>query len=78
MNLQREMSFKMKLQYFRRIQIPVKTKIPNLNRILLKKHVLEDIVESDESSSRGSVGGIILSVQPLISTTETKEENDGD
>ncbi|XP_020621541.1 uncharacterized protein LOC110059180 [Orbicella faveolata] len=43
---------------------------------IVKKDVLKAIVESDEPSIGGSVGGTILGVQPLISTTETTEESD--
>ena len=42
----------------------------------IKKEVLKAIVESDASSIEGLVGGTILSVQPLISTTETTKESD--
>ena len=42
----------------------------------IKKEVLKAIVESDTSRIGGSVGGTILSVQPLISTTETTKESD--
>ena len=42
----------------------------------IKKEVLKAIVESDASRIGGSVGGTILSVQPLISTTETTKESD--
>ena len=42
----------------------------------IKRDVLKAIVESDTSSIGGSVGGTILSVQPLISTTEPTEESD--
>ena len=42
----------------------------------IKKEVLKAIVESDTSSIEGLVGGTILSVQPLISSTETTKESD--
>ena len=43
----------------------------------IKKDALKAIVESDEQSIGGSVGGTILSVQPLISSTaETRDESD--
>ena len=42
----------------------------------VKKDVLKAIVESDTSSIGGSVGGTILSVESLFSTTETTEESD--
>lgn len=42
----------------------------------IKKEVLKAIVESDTSRIEESVGGTILSVQPLISTTETTNESD--
>ena len=42
----------------------------------IKKDALKAIVESDKQSIGGSVGGTILSVQPLISTTETREKSD--
>lgn len=41
---------------------------------IVNKDVLKAIVENDESSIGGSVGGTIINVQPLISTTE--EESD--
>ena len=41
----------------------------------IKKDTLKAIVESNEQSIGGSVGGTILRVQPLISTTETTEES---
>ena len=40
------------------------------------KDALKAIVESNEQSIGGSVDGTILSVQPLISTTEITEESD--
>ena len=43
---------------------------------IVKKDVLKAIVESDQPSIEESVGGTILSVQPLISTTKTTEETD--
>ena len=42
----------------------------------IKKDVLKAIVESDTSSIGGSVNATILSVQPLISTTETTDKSD--
>ena len=46
-----------------------------LSDSVVKKEVLKAIVESDPSSIGGSVGGTILSVQPLIPTTETTKES---
>jgi len=43
---------------------------------IINKDVLKAIVESNEQSIGGSVGGTIVSVQPLASTTETTEESD--
>ena len=46
------------------------------SKAAIKKEVLKAIVESDTSRIEESVGGTILSVQPLISTTETTNESD--
>ena len=43
---------------------------------IVDKDVLKSIVESNEQSIGGSVGGTILRVQPLISTSETTKESD--
>ena len=43
---------------------------------IVNKDVLKAIVESNEQSIGGSVGGTILRVQPLISTSETTKETD--
>lgn len=42
----------------------------------IKENALKAIVENDEQSIAGSVSGTILSVQPLISTTETRDDSD--
>ena len=43
---------------------------------IVDKDVLKAIVKSEETSIERSVGGTIVSVQPLIATTETTEESD--
>ena len=43
---------------------------------IVDKDVLKSIVESQKTSIERSVGGTIVSVQPLIATTETTEESD--
>ena len=43
---------------------------------IVDKDVLKAIVESEETSIERSVRGTIVSVQPLIATTETTEESD--
>ena len=44
--------------------------------VAIKKEVLIAIVETDTSNIEVSVGGTILSVEPLTSTTEATNESD--
>ena len=49
-----------------------------LSDYVVTKDVLQAIVKSDMSSIEGSMGSTIVSVQPLSSTANTKEDEEND